>query len=112
MVAEPKLLVLDEPTRGMEYRRKKRLMEYLRDYHSRGGTVLLISHDMEPISQDPVQRVVLMGEGRVVADGSRKEILARSLQFSPQINRLVQPFEDMGVPGDILTLEEIVCGLR
>ncbi|MFA5312091.1 MAG: energy-coupling factor transporter ATPase [Methanomassiliicoccales archaeon] len=112
LVSEPKILVLDEPTRGMEYRRKRRLMEYLSDYHSRGGTVILISHDMELIAQEPVQRVVMMGEGKIVADGSRKEILAGSLYFSPQINRLVQPFESKGVPGDILTMEEIVCGLR
>ena len=112
MVASPKILLLDEPTRGMEYRRKRKLMSYLRDYHSKGGTVILISHDMELIAQEPVERVVLMGEGRVVADGTRREILARSLHFSPQINRLVQPFEGMGVSGDILTLEEIVCGLR
>ncbi len=112
MVASPKILLLDEPTRGMEYRRKRRLMSYLQDYHSKGGTVILISHDMELIAQEPVERVVLMGEGRIVADGTRREILARSLHFSPQINRLVQPFEGLGVPGDILTLEEIVCGLR
>lgn len=112
MVASPKVLLLDEPTRGMEYRRKRRLMSYLRDYHSKGGTVILISHDMELIAQEPVQRVVLMGEGKIVADGTRREILARSLHFSPQINRLVQPFESMGVSGDILTLEEIMCGLR
>jgi energy-coupling factor transporter ATP-binding protein EcfA2 len=112
MVASPKILLLDEPTRGMEYRRKRRLMSYLRDYHAMCGTGVLISHDMELIAQEPVERVVLMGEGRIVADGTRREILARSLHFSPQINRLVQPFESLGVPGDILTLEEIVCGLR
>jgi len=112
MVGDPKVLLLDEPTRGMEYRRKRRLMDYLKDYHDRGGTVILISHDMELVAQEPVERVVLMGEGRIVADGTRREILARSLHFSPQINRLVQPFESMGVPGDILTLEEMMCGLR
>ena len=112
MVASPQILLLDEPTRGMEYRRKRRLMSYLREYYYKGGTVVLISHDMELIAQEPVERVVLMGEGRIVADGTRREILARSLHFSPQINRLVQPFEEMGVSGDILTLEEIVCGLR
>jgi energy-coupling factor transport system ATP-binding protein len=112
MVGDPKVLLLDEPTRGMEYRRKRRLMDYLRDYHAGGGTVILISHDMELVAQEPVGRVILMGEGRIVADGSRREILARSLHFSPQINRLVQPFESLGVPGEILTLEEMICGLR
>ena len=112
MVGDPKVLLLDEPTRGMEYRRKRRLMDYLREYHKRGGTVILISHDMELVAQEPVERVILMGEGKIVADGTRREILARSLHFSPQINRLVQPFESLGVPGDILTLEEMMCGLH
>jgi energy-coupling factor transport system ATP-binding protein len=112
MVGDPKVLILDEPTRGMEYRRKRRLMSYLKDYHAGGGTVILISHDMELIAQEPVGRVVLMGEGKIVADGTRREILAKSLHFSPQINRLVQPFESMGVPGSILTMEELICGLR
>jgi energy-coupling factor transport system ATP-binding protein len=112
MVGDPKVLILDEPTRGMEYRRKRRLMSYLKDYHAGGGTVILISHDMELIAQEPVGRVILMGEGKIVADGTRREILAKSLHFSPQINRLVQPFESMGVPGSILTMEELICGLR
>ena len=112
MVGDPKVLLLDEPTRGMEYRRKRRLMDYLREYHKRGGTVILISHDMELVAQEPVERVILMGEGKIVADGTRRDILARSLHFSPQINRLVQPFESLGVPGDILTLEEMMCGLH
>jgi energy-coupling factor transport system ATP-binding protein len=111
LVAEPKLVILDEPTRGLDSSRKDYLMEYLGRFHDRGGTVVLISHDIELISKKYVERVILMSEGQIVADGPRRKILARSLHFSPQINRLVQPFESYGVPADLLVKEEILCGL-
>ncbi|MGB4678776.1 MAG: hypothetical protein WBI23_01105, partial [Methanothrix sp.] len=58
-----------------------------------------------------VERVILMSEGAIVADGPRRKILSKSLNFSPQINRLVQPFGQYGVPSDLLVKEEILCGL-
>lgn len=111
LVAEPKVVILDEPTRGLDCSRKDFLMDYLERYRKKGGTVVLISHDIELISRDFVDRVILMSEGTIVAEGTRREILAKSLHFSPQINRLVQPFEALGVPSDIMVKEEILCGL-
>ncbi|HON36211.1 MAG TPA: energy-coupling factor transporter ATPase [Methanothrix sp.] len=111
LVAEPKLVILDEPTRGLDSSRKNFLIEYLEQYNARGGTVVLISHDIELISRPCVERVILMSEGAIVADGPRRKILSKSLNFSPQINRLVQPFGQYGVPSDLLVKEEILCGL-
>jgi len=45
-------------------------------------------------------------------DGSRRDVLSRALLFSPQINRLVQAFESHGVPGDILTVDEVLHLLK
>lgn len=112
LVSDPKILVLDEPTRGLEYNRKQMLLGYLEQFHKQGTTVLLITHDIELISQRYIERVILMSEGGIIADGTRKEILAKSLHFSPQINRLIHPFKRYGVPDDILTMEEVICGLR
>jgi|AGTN01.3.fsa_nt_gi ATPase components of various ABC-type transport systems, contain duplicated ATPase len=112
LVADPQAVVLDEPTRGLDCTKKDFLMDYLERYHAGGGTVVLISHDIELISRKCVQRVIMMGEGIIVADGSRREILAGSLHFSPQINRLVQPFGQYGVPWDLLVKEEVLCGLN
>ena len=107
MAAHPGILILDEPTRGMEYRLKRELMEFLGDYRRHGGTVILVTHDVETVAEH-ADRVVLLSEGRVVVCGSRREVLCGALLFSPQINRLVQAFAGYGVPGDILTADEVL----
>jgi len=53
-----------------------------------------------------------MSEGRIVADGNKHQVLSNSLHFSPQVNRLIQPFTKYGVPSDILTVEEIMQGFK
>ena len=105
LIARPQVLILDEPTRGMEYRLKHELMRFLDGYRREGNAVVLVSHDVETVAEY-ADRVVLMSEGRVVVDGPKREVLSRALFFSPQINRLMQGFERYGVPGDILTVDE------
>jgi energy-coupling factor transport system ATP-binding protein len=105
LVAKPEVLILDEPTRGMEYGLKSELMRFLNEYRQTGRTVVLVTHDVETVAEF-ADRVVLLSEGRVVVDGNKHDVLSRALFFSPQINRLVQAFEEYGVPGDILTVEE------
>jgi len=107
MAAHPRILILDEPTRGMEYRLKRELMEFLGDYRRHGGAVILVTHDVETVAEH-ADRVLLLSEGRLVVCGSRREVLSGALLFSPQINRLVQAFEGYGVPGDILTADEVL----
>ncbi|MDO8491032.1 MAG: energy-coupling factor transporter ATPase [Dehalococcoidia bacterium] len=111
LVVQPQILVLDEPTRGMEHGLKSRLMEFLRDYRSKGNTVVLISHDVETVAEY-ADRVALLSEGRVVVDGDKRSVLSHALLFSPQINRLAQAFAAYGAPGDILTVDEALELLR
>lgn len=105
IVAHPKILILDEPTRGMEYKLKSELMEFLNEYRSQGNAVILVTHDVETVAEH-ADRVILLSEGKIVVDGNKREVLSKALLFSPQINRLVQAFEKYGVPGDILTAGE------
>lgn len=111
VAASPKVLILDEPTRGMEYRLKNELMEFLKGYRDRGNTIILVTHDVETVAEH-ADRVIILSEGRVVVDGDRRQVLSKALLFSPQINRLVQAFEKYGVPGDILTADEALEILR
>jgi len=111
LAVQPKILILDEPTRGMEYRLKTELMKFLQEYVAQGNTVVLVTHDVETVAEY-ADRVILLGEGRVVVDGSKRDVLSRALLFSPQINRLVQAFERHGVPGDILTVDEVMHLLK
>ena len=111
LVARPKVLILDEPTRGMEYKLKSELMRFLRTYKANGGAVVLVTHDVETVAEY-ADRVVLLSEGRIVVDGNKRDVLSEALFFSPQINRLVQAFERYGVPNNILTVDEALDILK
>ena len=105
LAAKPKILILDEPTRGMEYRLKSELMRLLEEYRSQGNTVVLVTHDVEIVAEY-AERVILLSEGRIVVDGEKHDVLSQALLFSPQINRLVQSFKRYGVSDKILTVNE------
>ena len=104
---QPKILVLDEPTRGMDYKLKVELMKYLDSYRKNGNTIILVTHDVEVVAEY-ADRVVLMGDGKVIVDGFKREILSKALFFSPQMNRLAQAYEEYGFPPNVLTVEEFV----
>jgi energy-coupling factor transporter ATP-binding protein EcfA2 len=107
LVGQPEVIVLDEPTRGMDYVLKKKLISYLDDYRRRGNTVIMVSHDVETIAEC-AQRVVLLSEGWVVVEGNKRDVLAKALLFSPQINRLAQALSGYGVADDTLTVGEML----
>jgi energy-coupling factor transporter ATP-binding protein EcfA2 len=111
LAIQPKILILDEPTRGMAYRLKSELMGFLREYTGQGNTVILVTHDVEMVAGH-AERVILLSEGRIVVDGDKRAVLSKALLFSPQINRLVQAFARYGVPDNILTVDEVLCLLE
>jgi energy-coupling factor transport system ATP-binding protein len=110
LAVRPRVLILDEPTRGMEYRLKCELMQFLNEYRKQGNAVVLVSHDVEMVAEY-ADRVVLLSEGKVVVDGEKHKVLSRALFFSPQVNRLAQAFTRYGVPGNILTVDEALAVL-
>ena len=75
-VGQPKLVLLDEPTTGLDVDARRTLWDALRSQHERGATVVVTSHYLEEI-EALAQRVVVMGRGRVVADDALPAILAR-----------------------------------
>ena len=101
-VIRPRLLLLDEPTRGMDYPAKRELVRLLREWQAEGVGVLLVTHDVELAAQ-AAGRVVMLGQGEVVADGP-PEVLAASPLFAPQVARL---FPGTGW----LTVEDALAGL-
>jgi energy-coupling factor transporter ATP-binding protein EcfA2 len=88
LVANPRLVLLDEPTRGMDYRRKHALSRFLRNRRAEGIATMLATHDVELVAETAT-RVVLLGEGEIVADGSPRDVLSGSLTYSTQINKLL-----------------------
>jgi len=107
LVALPKIIILDEPTRGMEYKLKAELMSFLDNHRRDGGLVILVTQDVETVAEYG-DRVILLSEGRIVVDGAKRDLLSQALLFSPQINRLAQWFKSYGVPSDVLTVNEVL----
>jgi len=88
--AEPALVLLDEPTRGLDYQAKTRLVALLRDLADRGHAVVLATHDVEVVAA-LADRVVVLAEGEVVADGPAREVVSQSPVFAPQVAKVLAP---------------------
>jgi energy-coupling factor transport system ATP-binding protein len=87
LVAEPQVLLLDEPTRGLDYAQKEALTAILRELRRQGRAILLATHDVELVARS-ADRVLLLGEGQVVVDGPTRQVMTGSLVFASQINKL------------------------
>lgn len=87
LVGAPRVLLLDEPTRGMDAERKRALADILTRLRGDGVAIILATHDVELVAE-VATRVVLLGDGRIVADGGPREVLSGSLTFTTAINKL------------------------
>ena len=86
-VVRPKVLLLDEPTRGLDYAAKDRLMALWRRWLEDGMGLLLVTHDVEMATRI-AQRVLVLEEGLITADGPVEEVLSTLEAFEPQMARL------------------------
>ncbi len=84
----PGSVLLDEPTRGMDRARKSDLAELTRALSARGSAVVVATHDVE-FAATFATRVVLLGRGEVVADGSAEELLSGGWYFSTEVARIL-----------------------
>jgi energy-coupling factor transporter ATP-binding protein EcfA2 len=101
---DPALVILDEPTRGMDPLHKAELAALLRRWAANGRCVLVVTHDVE-FAARVAGRVLVVGDGSLLADGPAHEVLNGSLFFSTQINRLLRH----SLPG-VLTEDEVTWG--
>jgi energy-coupling factor transport system ATP-binding protein len=89
--AQPKVLILDEPTRGLDYQSKALLMTLLKRFAKElNRCVLIATHDVELVAE-LCDRVIFLSEGEVVADGPTLEILLSSPAFAPQVAKVMSP---------------------
>lgn len=82
--AEPQVLVLDEPTRGLDYEAKRRLTEILQSIAALGRAVILATHDVELVAE-LANRVLFIADGELIASGTTQEVLTSSPAFAPQV---------------------------
>ena len=90
LAAAPPVLLLDEPTRGLDYAAKARLATILRGLRAAGHAIVLATHDVE-LAAEVATRVVIVAEGETVADGAAAEILVGSPMFAPQVAKVLHP---------------------
>ncbi|MEY9965443.1 energy-coupling factor transporter ATP-binding protein EcfA2 [Streptacidiphilus sp. MAP12-16] len=90
LTARPALILLDEPTRGLDYAAKSRLVAILRDLATEGHAVLLATHDVE-LAAELAHHTVILAEGEIVADGPTPDIVVSSPAFAPQVAKILSP---------------------
>ena len=90
LAARPPLLLLDEPTRGLDYPTKARLAKILRELAAGGHGIVLATHDVE-LAAEVATRVVVLAEGEIVADGPTAEVVLASPMFAPQVAKILAP---------------------
>ena len=99
LAADPKVVLLDEPTRGLDYAMKHQLTGILTALASRGTCVVVSTHDVE-FAAATSDRTIVLGDGEVVADGATAQVLTSSPVFAPQLAKVFHP-------AAVLTLADI-----
>ncbi len=114
LAMKPKILILDEPTAGLDPHGRDEILNQIQKLYEQGDmTIILVSHSMEDIAK-LVNRVIVLDKGRVALEGETREVFKRSKELEkvglgvPQITKFMQIFKEYGndVNEDILTVEE------
>jgi energy-coupling factor transporter ATP-binding protein EcfA2 len=90
LARRPPLLLLDEPTRGLDYAAKDRLADIVRDLAADGHAVVFATHDVELVAE-VATRVVVLAEGEIVSDGPTETVVTASPAFAPQVAKILAP---------------------
>jgi energy-coupling factor transport system ATP-binding protein len=86
-ITRPGALLLDEPTRGLDYEAKHALVNLLRGWRDEGMAILIVTHDVE-FAAAAADRVLLMSQGEIIASGDPAQVMGTSPLFAPQVSRL------------------------
>ena len=116
---EPEVLVLDEPSAGLDPQGREELLSNIRAYHrARGTTVVLVSHSMEEIAKN-VDRIIVLSDSRVLMSGTPREVFARGEELVtagldvPQVTRIAMALRARGLAIDpaVYTVDELSTAL-
>ena len=114
LALRPQVIIVDEPTTGQDARQSFEIMDFLKDLNeNHGHTIIIITHDM-PIVAQYAHRVILMSEGKILADDetarvfSQPDTLAKAFLEPPEITQLAQSVQELGFNPGTLTVPEMV----
>lgn len=111
---EPEVLILDEPTAGLDPQGREAILRNIRSFHdAKNAAVIIVSHSMEDMAQI-AERVVVIHDGRIPLQGTPREVFAHGAELramgldTPQITRVFQRLRELGAPVDesVYTIEE------
>ena len=113
LAMKPEILILDEPTAGLDPRGRDEILDRIAKLHKEGLTVILVSHSMEDVAKY-ADRIIAMNSGKIAFDGTPKEVfrhykeLERMGLSAPQVTYIMQEMKDLGLPvdTDVSTVEE------
>ena len=113
LAMKPEILILDEPTAGLDPRGRDEILDQIAKLHEEGLTVILVSHSMEDVAKY-ADRIIAMNSGKVAFDGTPKEVfrhykeLERMGLSAPQITYVMQAMKELelDVDTDVSTVEE------
>ncbi|MGC5664577.1 ABC transporter ATP-binding protein [Micromonospora sp. WMMD723] len=103
LTAAPPVVLLDEPTRGLDYLAKRQFVALVRGLAAAGRAVMVATHDVELVAT-LADRVVVMADGDIVADGTTAEVMLASPAFAPQVAKVL-------APAPWLTVEQVTAAL-
>lgn len=115
LAMESKVLILDEPTAGLDPRGRDRILDMVKQLHAQGGvTVIMVSHSMDDISR-LATRLIVMNKGRLVADGTPRELFRQVGMMEsvglgvPQATKLCALLRKRGIdiPDDLYTIDQV-----
>ena len=117
---EPKVLILDEPTAGLDPRGREEILRNIRNYQSaKRATVIMVSHSMEEIA-DSVERLVVVNDAHIPMDGTPREVFSHGEELEamglaiPQVTRIFRRLKELGLPVDasVYTTAQAVAALQ
>jgi energy-coupling factor transport system ATP-binding protein len=107
----PKILILDEPTIGQDYQQKEKLRQFILQMKTQRKTTIIVTHDVEFVAEcDP--RVLLMQDGRIVADGEARkvltnlEVLTQASIVPPQVAQIFLQLPSLELPKNVIDIYE------
>ena len=114
LAMKPEILILDEPTAGLDPRGRDEILDLIKDLHEKQGiTIVLVSHSMEDVA-NYVQRILVMDKGRIIMDGDTRHVFMRYKELeeiglsAPVVTYLMHDLRDRGFDIDphVTTIEE------
>jgi energy-coupling factor transporter ATP-binding protein EcfA2 len=117
LAIQPRIIVIDEPTTGLDWEGSVTIMEEIVKLKNRGHTLILITHNTR-LAAEYVERIIVMKQGQIVRDGNVHSVLSDIVFLNehsllpPQMAVLADQLKNYGIPAGIITVKEMVSTLQ